>query len=102
MVRYFQFLDRYFVKDTEDVVPLTKTGYLLYHGVVFKKFQQDIPAVILNLINDERDGIDVDRELISQAIQSFVQIGEHISKENDSKDEQLAEYRASFEGKFLE
>jgi len=101
-VRYFQFLDRYYAREQEEVKSLTKTGYKLYHEVVFKKFQKDVPGVILNLIKDERNGIDIDRDMIFQAIQSFVQIGEHISIEGSNEENHLAEYRKNFEGKFLD
>jgi len=81
---------------------LAKRGYQLYHEIVFQKFKQDIPEVILNLINDERNGIDIDREMVFQAIQSFVKIGEHITKKENYEEEHLSEYRTSFEEKFLE
>jgi len=97
MKRYFQFLDRYFVKSNDDVQNLETTGYQLYHQLVFEKFAQDIPGVLLDLINEERDGIEIDREMVGRAIQSFVQIGGFIS----NSEEKLNVYQRLFESRFL-
>jgi len=96
--RYFQFLDRYYIKSNDDVKNLETTGYQLYHEYVFEKFKQDIPGVLLDLIKEERDGVEIDREMVGRAIQSFVQIGGFIS---NSEDERLNVYQANFERRFL-
>jgi len=97
--RYFQFLDRYYIKSNDDVRDLETTGYQLYHTLVFEKFEQDIPGVLLDLINEERDGIEIDREMVGRAIQSFVQIGGFIST---SEGDRLNVYERNFERRFLE
>jgi len=97
--RYFQFLDRYYIKSNDDVSDLETTGYQLYHTLVFRKFEQDIPGVLLDLINEERDGIAIDREMVGRAIQSFVQIGGFISS---SEADRLNVYQRNFEVRFLE
>jgi len=100
-VRYFQFLDRYYVQSNDNVERLTKTGYKIYNEFIFERFKQDIPGVLLNLINDERDGIEIDVEMVGRAIQSFVSVGGYIAVDEKSENECLSVYRTIFEKKFL-
>jgi len=90
------------VKEKSKIESLEKTGYQHYYDIVFQKFQQDIPGVLLNMINDERNGVDIDRDIVSIAIQSFVEIGGHIVKSKVSQDRRLSLYHRSFENKFLD
>ena len=60
---FFQYLDRYYVK-YHSLPTLEEAGVRHFKLLVFDEVKQQACGAILKLIDDERDGADVDRELI--------------------------------------
>jgi len=70
----FKYLDRFYVKRLS-LPELAEVGSQSFHDIVFNAVKRDVRAAILELIRREREGEMVDRKLIKQVIEIFVDMG---------------------------
>ena len=70
----FKYLDRFYVKRLS-LHELAEVGSQAFHDIVFNAMKRDVRAAILELIRREREGEMVDRKLIKQVVEIFVDMG---------------------------
>jgi cullin 1 len=71
---FFMYLDRYFVK-YHSLPTLEEAGTRHFKTLVFDAVKKDVSNAILTLIDRERDGDQVDRDLIRSCVQLFETMG---------------------------
>eukprot|EP00613_Pedinella_sp_CCMP2098_P057863 CAMPEP_0171851480 /NCGR_PEP_ID=MMETSP0992-20121227/21049_1 /TAXON_ID=483369 /ORGANISM="non described non described, Strain CCMP2098" /LENGTH=612 /DNA_ID=CAMNT_0012471393 /DNA_START=116 /DNA_END=1951 /DNA_ORIENTATION=- len=74
MQRFFMYLDRYYVKH-HSLPSLEKAGKGHFKRLVFDEVKADVTAAMLDIINQERDGAVVDRQLLKQCVMLFEAMG---------------------------
>lgn len=72
--KFFMYLDRFHVQYNQ-VPKLTESGLLKYKAIIFDEVKKDVTAAILTLINAERDGKMIDRDMIKDCIQFYLMMG---------------------------
>jgi len=78
MVRFlshvFKYLDRFYVKRLS-LPELSDVGSQSFHEIVFNAVKREVRTAILELIRREREGETVDKKLIQQVVEIFVEMG---------------------------
>eukprot|EP00615_Pteridomonas_danica_P010351 CAMPEP_0114360526 /NCGR_PEP_ID=MMETSP0101-20121206/23934_1 /TAXON_ID=38822 ORGANISM="Pteridomonas danica, Strain PT" /NCGR_SAMPLE_ID=MMETSP0101 /ASSEMBLY_ACC=CAM_ASM_000211 /LENGTH=638 /DNA_ID=CAMNT_0001504815 /DNA_START=386 /DNA_END=2302 /DNA_ORIENTATION=- len=91
MQRFFMYLDRYYVKH-HSLPPLSKAGLKHFKALIFDEVKVDVTNAMLDLINQERDGAQVDRSLLKNCVLLYEAMGMGC----------LDAYTMDFEDKLLE
>jgi len=74
MERFFTYLDRYYVK-LQSVEPLHGRGYSIFHQMVFEVVKKDTRTALLRVIDSERQGAQIDQDLVKGIIEMFIELG---------------------------
>ncbi|KAL1524971.1 hypothetical protein AB1Y20_019847 [Prymnesium parvum] len=78
MIRFlshvFKYLDRFYVKRLS-VPELAEVGSQRFHEIVFEAVKREVRTAIIDLIRREREGELVDRTLIKEVVEIFVDMG---------------------------
>ena len=74
MRQFFMYLDRYYVKH-HSVPPLALAGLKHFKNLVFDDIKKDVTAAVLKLVDNERLGETVDRELLKSAVDLYEAMG---------------------------
>lgn len=74
VTRTFSYIDRYYVKRNEEP-NLEKAGYMCFKKEVFDIIISDIRKCALNIVRKERNGEAIDRILLKQILNMFVEMG---------------------------
>jgi cullin 1 len=74
MQKFFMYLDRYYVKH-HSLPPLMKAGLKHFKTLIFDEVKLNVANAMLDLINEERDGSQIDRGLIKSCVQLFEAMG---------------------------
>ncbi len=85
------YLDRFHVQYTQ-VPKLADAGLTKYKVIIFDEVKKEVTTAILRLINAERDGVIIDRDLIKDCTKFYITMGM----------EALSAYEQDFEEAFLE
>lgn len=85
------YLDRYHVK-YQQLPCLNDAGMRKFKTIVFDGVKKEVTTSILTMINDEREGRVIDRDLIKKCVQIYIQMGMG----------NLDAYEADFEVAFLD
>ncbi|GAB2277482.1 hypothetical protein Dimus_012189 [Dionaea muscipula] len=72
LYKVFVYVDRYFTPHAR-VPPLSSASVRCFHDIVSKKFSNEFQAAAIALINRERNGDKVDRDLLKAAVELFVE-----------------------------
>ena len=75
MWKLFVYLDRFYIKRIS-ALPLKAVGVQKFEQVVFNQVKEEVRAGVLQLIEKEREGDMVDRDLLKQVVDVFVEIGD--------------------------
>ena len=70
----FKYLDRFYVKRLS-LPELQEVGNQEFHNIIFNAVKRDVRAAILELIRKERENEMIDRKLVKQVIEIFVEMG---------------------------
>jgi len=73
--RFFQYLDRYYVK-YHSLPSLEDSGRRLFKQIIFDPLKYDVARAVLELVDKEREGAVVDRGLIATTVQMFETMGQ--------------------------
>ena len=96
MVRFmsnmFSYLDLHFV-GRESLDSLTKVGMMYFRDIVYHSIKTKVKNVLIQLINQEREGEQIDRALLRNVLNIFVEMG---------MDHSLNFYEGDFEAAMLE
>ncbi|KAI3969182.1 hypothetical protein MKW92_022838 [Papaver armeniacum] len=98
--RYFNYLDRQYVPqrmaDHGVYVPGVKdVGFGCFRQIVYAKMKVKVRDAVIALINQERQGNEIDRSLVKNVLEIFVEIG------NENGEDKLDYYVNDFETAFL-
>jgi cullin 1 len=88
---FFAYVDRYYIV-YQHVPPLLTNGLAKFKEIVFDSIKDRLADAIIVMINDEREGSEVDQDLIRSAISLFEAMGM----------QSLEQYETGFENKFLD
>ncbi|KAJ8499127.1 hypothetical protein OPV22_009679 [Ensete ventricosum] len=72
--RFFHYLDRYFVT-RKSLPPVTEAGMTCFRDLVYEEMKGKIKDVVISLIYQEREGRQIDRALLKNVVEIFIQIG---------------------------
>jgi len=72
--RFFNYLDRYYIS-RHSLAPLTEVGLRCFQVLVYTEVKRVIKDAALTLIERERDGEQVERRLLKNVLDIFVEIG---------------------------
>ncbi|CAL0320602.1 unnamed protein product [Lupinus luteus] len=72
--RFFHYLDRYFVM-RRSLPALSEIGYMCFRDLVFMEVKAKVRKTVIALINNEREGEQIDRSLVKNIMDIFVAIG---------------------------
>lgn len=72
--RFFNYLDRYYIQ-RHNLAQLNDVGALCFRDLVYAKLKTTAKDAILELIDKERDGEQIDRALVKNALGIFVEMG---------------------------
>ncbi|KAI9123232.1 hypothetical protein K1719_006121 [Acacia pycnantha] len=71
---FFCYLDRYFVM-SKSLQPLNAVGLTCFREMVYKEINGKVRDAVISLIDQEREGEQIDRALLKNVLDIFVEIG---------------------------
>jgi cullin 1 len=72
--RFFTYLDRYYVKH-HSVPTLSQAGLRCFRTKIYDEIKADTTAAILSLINEEREGMIIDKSLVKSIVELYENMG---------------------------
>ncbi|XWS14058.1 hypothetical protein CRYUN_Cryun36dG0090900 [Craigia yunnanensis] len=72
--RFFHYLDRYFIA-RRSLPPLNEVGLTCFRELVYKELNAKVRDAVISLIDQEREGEQIDRALLKNVLDIFVEIG---------------------------
>ncbi|XP_009387509.1 cullin-1 [Musa acuminata AAA Group] len=72
--RFFHYLDRYFVA-RRSLPPLNEVGLTCFRDLVYQEIKGKVKDAVISLIDQEREGEQIDRALLKNVLDIFVEIG---------------------------
>ncbi|XP_077218085.1 cullin-1-like [Tasmannia lanceolata] len=72
--RFFYYLDRYFIT-RRSLPPLNEVGLTCFRELVYKEINGKVRDAVISLIDQEREGEQIDRALLKNVLDIFVEIG---------------------------
>ncbi|KAI9122782.1 hypothetical protein K1719_005671 [Acacia pycnantha] len=72
--RFFHYLDRYFIA-RRSLPPLNVVGLTCFRELVYKEINVKVRDAVISLIDQEREGEQIDRALLKNVLDIFVEIG---------------------------
>ncbi|KAI3842241.1 hypothetical protein MKW98_026031 [Papaver atlanticum] len=73
--RFFFYLDRYFLP-RRSLPSLKGTGLNCFYNYIYESLKVPVKDVIISLINQEREGDEIDRTMLKHALELFVLMGD--------------------------
>ncbi|KAF9673357.1 hypothetical protein SADUNF_Sadunf10G0015600 [Salix dunnii] len=72
--RFFHYLDRYFIA-RRSLPPLNEVGLACFRDLVYQELNGKVRDAVISLIDQEREGEQIDRALLKNVLDIFVEIG---------------------------
>ncbi|KAJ8497996.1 hypothetical protein OPV22_008548 [Ensete ventricosum] len=72
--RFFHYLDRYFIA-RRSLPPLNEVGLTCFRSLVYQEIKGKVKDAVISLIEQEREGEQIDRALLKNVLDIFVEIG---------------------------
>ncbi|MQL80010.1 hypothetical protein Taro_012440 [Colocasia esculenta] len=72
--RFFHYLDRYFIA-RRSLPPLNEVGLTCFRELVYQEMKGQVRSAVISLIDNEREGEQIDRALLKNVLDIFVEIG---------------------------
>ncbi|KAJ8766403.1 hypothetical protein K2173_022462 [Erythroxylum novogranatense] len=72
--RFFHYLDRYFIA-RRSLPPLNEVGLTCFRDLVYQELNGKVRDAVISLIDQEREGEQIDRALLKNVLDIFVEIG---------------------------
>ncbi|KAJ0802149.1 putative cullin protein, neddylation [Helianthus annuus] len=72
--RFFHYLDRYFIA-RRSLPPLNEVGLACFRDLVYTEVNGKVRDAVISLIDQEREGEQIDRALLKNVLDIFVEIG---------------------------
>ncbi|KAF5736967.1 cullin-like protein1 [Tripterygium wilfordii] len=98
--RFFHYLDRYFIA-RRSLPPLNEVGLICFRTQVYQELNVKVRDAVISLIDQEREGEQIDRALLKNVLDIFVEIGmTHMDYyENDFEEAMLTDTAAYYSRK---
>ncbi|KAF5752210.1 cullin-1-like [Tripterygium wilfordii] len=98
--RFFHYLDRYFIA-RRSLPPLNEVGLICFRDQVYQELNGKVRDAVISLIDQEREGEQIDRALLKNVLDIFVEIGmTHMDHyENDFEEAMLKDTAAYYSRK---
>ncbi|KAI5680407.1 hypothetical protein M9H77_01634 [Catharanthus roseus] len=98
--RFFHYLDRYFIA-RRSLPALSEVGLTRFRELIYQELKGKVRDAVISLIDQEREGDQVDRALLKNVLDIFVEIGmgEMSSYENDFEESMLKDTAAYYSRK---
>ncbi|KAK8480421.1 hypothetical protein V6N13_131013 [Hibiscus sabdariffa] len=77
LCRFFEYLDRFFIPQHIELESLNGISFSCFREMVFKKLYCRFIEAALTLINQEREGLQIDCELLKNVLDIFVEISDY-------------------------
>ncbi|KAI3992507.1 hypothetical protein MKX01_022598 [Papaver californicum] len=74
--RFFSIVDRYYIPRRK-LPSLKDVGFGCFREIVYEKMKVKVKDVVILLINREREGNEINRSLVKDVLEVFVEIGNH-------------------------
>eukprot|EP00607_Mallomonas_marina_P010807 CAMPEP_0182421016 /NCGR_PEP_ID=MMETSP1167-20130531/6181_1 /TAXON_ID=2988 /ORGANISM="Mallomonas Sp, Strain CCMP3275" /LENGTH=798 /DNA_ID=CAMNT_0024597697 /DNA_START=51 /DNA_END=2447 /DNA_ORIENTATION=+ len=74
MQKFFMYLDRYYVK-YHSLPSLAESGLGHFKQLVFERLKKDLTNALLDLVNQEREGSVIDRDLVRACVELYETMG---------------------------
>ncbi|XP_060668646.1 cullin-1 [Ziziphus jujuba] len=74
LAKFFRYLDKYFVA-RRSLQPLTEVGLKCFHDQVYQELNAKVSDAVISLIHQEREGEQIDRALLKNVLDIFVEVG---------------------------
>ncbi|KAL3505753.1 hypothetical protein ACH5RR_031135 [Cinchona calisaya] len=74
MVRFFHYVDRYFTA-RRSLPALNEVGLTCFRDLVYQELRDIVRNAVLSLIDQEREGEQIDRALLKNVVDIFIEIG---------------------------
>ncbi|KAF0918054.1 hypothetical protein E2562_021744 [Oryza meyeriana var. granulata] len=74
LTRFFDYLDRYFVS-RRSLDSLKDQGWSSFRDLVYHKLKNTVTTIVIAMIDDEREGKLIDRALLKNVLDIYVEIG---------------------------
>lgn len=74
MDRFFQYLDRYYVK-IRSAEPMNSKGLSIFRNLVFDQISPNITSALLAEITSEREGFDIQEDIIRTVVEMYIELG---------------------------
>ncbi|KAF8660575.1 hypothetical protein HU200_057600 [Digitaria exilis] len=72
--RFFHYLDRYFIS-RRSLPPLREVGLSCFRDLVYQEIKGKVKSAVISLIDREREGEQIDRALLKNVLDIYVEIG---------------------------
>ncbi|KAG2624638.1 hypothetical protein PVAP13_3KG379581 [Panicum virgatum] len=72
--RFFHYLDRYFIS-RRSLTPLKEVGLTCFRELIYQEIKGQVKDAVIALIDKEREGEQIDRALLKNVLDIFVEIG---------------------------
>ena len=89
LTKFFQYLDRFYVKMENNTLPLREKGLDLFRTVVFDPIRKKLTRAIIDEVNKNREEELVDESLLKSAIEIYI--------ETDRNKKKLVQYEECYE-----
>ncbi|KAL6517150.1 Cullin-1 [Orobanche minor] len=98
--RFFHYLDRYFIA-RRSLPPLNEVGLTCFRDLVYNELNGKVRDAVISLIDQEREGEQIDRALLKNILDIFVEIGmgQMHHYENDFEEAMLTDTAAYYSRK---
>ncbi|XP_021620160.1 cullin-1 isoform X2 [Manihot esculenta] len=77
LCRFFEYLDRYFIPESMELCSLRDISVNCFKDLVFRELYSKFRAAAISLINQERMGLHIDRDLLKNVLLFFMEINKH-------------------------
>ncbi|KAM7488184.1 hypothetical protein LguiB_025668 [Lonicera macranthoides] len=97
--RFLHYLERYFI--TSKKLPTLKAAsYLIFHNLVYGELNDQVRDAVLLMINREREGEQIDRTLVKESLDIYVEMDEESMKyyERDFEEAMLKSTASFYSG----
>ncbi|XVF57472.1 hypothetical protein PTKIN_Ptkin06aG0208100 [Pterospermum kingtungense] len=76
LCRFFEYLDRFFIPQHIELESLNDISFRCFRDLVFKKLYCKFIEAVLTLINQEREGLQIDCILLKNVLEIFVELSD--------------------------
>jgi len=97
--RIFNYLNRYHVPNSDNLLDLLQNCFDIFKTTIYDKFSKNLRECVLKQIEKERNGIQVNRNLLRDNVYIFIGLGQELKTQYQGKEMDI--YKEDFERHFI-